>query len=71
MYKDAHEVDGDEDDDVGGDCLPLGHELEVGVEDDHGDHRVETGQQEAVGHGQPGPVMSLITTTIHHVFKLH
>ena len=53
--EDADEVDGDEDDDVGGDRLPVGHQVEVGVEEDHGDHGVETGQQEAVGDSEPSP----------------
>ena len=53
--EDAHEVDGDEDDDVGGDRLPVGQQVEVGVEEDHGDDGVETGEQEAVGHSEPSP----------------
>ena len=53
--EDADEVDSDEDDDVGGDRLPLGHQVEVGVEEDDGDDGVETGEQEAVGHSQPSP----------------
>ena len=55
MDEDAHEVDGDEDDDVGDHGLPLGHELELGVEDDGADHGVAAGQQQPVGDGHPGP----------------
>ena len=53
--EDADEVDGDKDDDVGGDRLPVGHQVEVGVEEDHGDHGVETGEQQAVGDSEPSP----------------
>ena len=55
MDEDADQVDGDEDDDVGGDGLPLGHQVELGVEEDHGDDGVEAGEQEAVGHSEPSP----------------
>ena len=55
MDEDAHEVDRDEDDDVGYHSLPLGHQLQVRVQDDHADHGVAAGKQQAVGDGHPGP----------------
>ena len=40
--EDAHEVDGDEDNDVGDDRLPLSHEMKLGVQDDDTDDGVDT-----------------------------
>ena len=55
VNEDAHEVDRDEDDDVGDHSLPLCHQLQLRVQDDHADDGVTAGQQQAVGDGHPGP----------------
>ena len=55
MDEDADKVDRDEDDDVGDHGLPLGDELELGVQDDGADHGVAAGQHQPVGDGHPGP----------------
>ena len=49
----AHEVDGDEDDDVGDHRLPLSDEMKLGVQDDDTDDGVDTWEEETVGDRHP------------------
>ena len=51
--EDTDEVDGDEDDDVGDDGLPLGHQVELRVEHHDTDDGVDTGEQETVRYRHP------------------
>ena len=51
--EDAHEVDGDEDDDVGDHRLPLSDEMKLGVQDDDTDDGVDTWEEETVGDRHP------------------
>ena len=55
--EDADQVDGDQDDDVGDDGLPLGDQVKLRVQHDHADDGVGAGQQQPVGHRDPGSEM--------------
>ena len=55
MDEDSHQVDRDEDDDVGDDSLPLRHQVQLGVENHNTDDGVTTGEEETIGDSNPGP----------------